>query len=1240
MKQYLYIFLIILCSTSCNTVKQSYLSIESENWQAETLPTNLALKHSVFFVGELGSSPIETNTLKPILKKELTAANKNSTIIFLGSHLYPKGLSKKSKKSRPTEEKQLLGTFDLLENFKGNYFFISGEHDWEYKGDKGLKAIKRMEDFAEDHLDAKDFFLPENGCGDPVKVKIEDDIVVLFLNSQWWFEDWKNEKNINKGCDIKSRVEFIDNVKELIQKNKNKQLIVVMHHPAHSNGVHGGKIPAKYHFFPLTETKPKAYLPLPFFGSLAALHRNIAGSKQDLANSQYQILQEEIFKGIVDVKDIIFVGAHDQSLQYFNLDKQHYVVSGSAGNTGYARKGGNAEFLSAKQGFSKVLYYENNEVWLEFYGLDDGKLSLLYRKLLEKGKSKVEEVNASETLMTDWKKDTTVVASQFYSGKKFKKFWLGKTYRDVWELPVTVPMINLETEQGGLIPIKKGGGMQTNSLRVEDKDGNQLVFRSIMKNAESVVPEFFQNTWAQNLIQDGLSASHPYGAFVIPKLSEAANIYYTEPKLVYVPKQKGLGIYNKSFGNELYLHEDRVSGNRSDKKNFGFSEEIIGINDLLSKLNKNRVKNVIDQEWTLRSRIFDLWVHDWDRHDDQWRWATFEKDDHTLYRPIPRDRDQVFFRFDGPLYFLASTFALKNFRTFKHQLKKPQRQSFNARIFDRVFLNQMDLEDWLREAKFLQENLTNEVIEEAFKDWPTEIYNLNGDDIIEKLHSRREDIPRMAETMYKFISKKVNVLGSEDQDKFVVERLPKGKTKVTVSEISKKGKIKGEYFSRTFSKKETKEIRLYGFADDDVFEISGKSRKGSLIRIIAGSGKDKLTDDSKVGSARKRTKIYDDKGGIEYTKGKETQNRTSNRYDVNDYERDEKQYSNTFPTIILGSNFDDGFFFGGGITTSFPGFRGNPYKSNHTFNASYAPTSKARAFTFHYDLERKGTFHRLGADYIFDATLQSPTYINFYGRGNATTFNPNASKEFYFVRLIDYKVSTGLQKSWLDNRYALKVGPSFQSTKVDVINGRVSELPGIGLTTKDKERKNFVGGFLEASINTVEKEGARPVNGVEVNFKTNYLNQINSIDNFATFNGDMTYYISFFKKLQTTFATRIGAGVNVGDTPFYHANTIGGTNYLRGFRRDRFTGKYMFYQNLDLRIKLFYWQNKVLPFEFGLLGGFDYARVWEPNEASKMLHLGYSAGVWMTPFKVVSLTFNYNISKEEQLFSFGFDFFF
>ena len=91
-------------------------------------------------------------------------------------------------------------------------------------------------------------------------------------------------------------------------------------------------------------------------------------------------------------------------------------------------------------------------------------------------------------------------------------------------------------------------------------------------------------------------------------------------------------------------------------QNYGGAKESINTPELIAKLKKNH-KHTVDSEHVLRSRLFDLLIGDWDRHDDQWRWGVYddpERPNSKLYRAIPRDRDQAFFKNDGFLNYLAS----------------------------------------------------------------------------------------------------------------------------------------------------------------------------------------------------------------------------------------------------------------------------------------------------------------------------------------------------------------------------------------------------------------------------------------------------------------------------------------------------------------------------------------------------------------------------------------------------------
>ncbi len=50
----------------------------------------------------------------------------------------------------------------------------------------------------------------------------------------------------------------------------------------------------------------------------------------------------------------------------------------------------------------------------------------------------------------------------------------------------------------------------------------------------------------------------------------------------------------------------------------------------------------VDQRAVLKARLLDMFIMDFDRHEDQWRWNTKDTGTGKLYYPLPRDRDQAF----------------------------------------------------------------------------------------------------------------------------------------------------------------------------------------------------------------------------------------------------------------------------------------------------------------------------------------------------------------------------------------------------------------------------------------------------------------------------------------------------------------------------------------------------------------------------------------------------------------------
>jgi outer membrane translocation and assembly module TamA len=150
----------------------------------------------------------------------------------------------------------------------------------------------------------------------------------------------------------------------------------------------------------------------------------------------------------------------------------------------------------------------------------------------------------------------------------------------------------------------------------------------------------------------------------------------------------------------------------------------------------------------------------------------------------------------------------------------------------------------------------------------------------------------------------------------------------------------------------------------------------------------------------------------------------------------------------------------------------------------------------------------------------------------------------------------------------------------------------------------------------------------------------NAPDNFATIRSSWVAYLSARTRRQVTTAFRIGGAHNFGTFPFYGANTIGGEENVRGYRRERFSGRSSLYGNAELRVELLRAGGVMLPGAFGLTGFFDAGRVWTDDESSRVWHTGYGGGIWYDFAGELLLRLDVGFSEEETTVRFGPGFFF
>ncbi|WP_162150098.1 metallophosphoesterase [Saccharicrinis fermentans] len=1214
--------LLILCLISCGTLRSPYYGHGSTDWELQTMPQNKQPVHTLFLVGDAGKLDDHTtgkNFVLDAVGKDLLSTSNPTTLVFLGDNIYPWGMPPKDKNDRASMEKKINASLELAKYCNGNTFFIPGNHDWKRGQKKGLKAVKRQEKYIEkyfeDDFEHKVKMYPGDGCGDPKEIKIHKDLVFVFIDSQWWLQNWEEEKSINKGCDIKTRADLLQRMEEIFLDHKNDEIVVLMHHPIKSNGEHGGHFSWKHHLFPLHEMK-NLWIPLPVIGSVIPFYRKTTGNIQDIANKKYQELANGINNKALELGiDVIFASGHEHSLQYFEDHDLRYIVSGSGSKLNYTAAGGDAEFAREARGYAKINFYDNNESWVEFYTVSNfgEEAKLEFRKQLRQPKPGTVDIPQSYPSIIQ--KDTIVAANPAFKANKRKQFWLGKQYRNMWTTPVNVPVFNLEKELGGLKPIKKGGGMSSNSLRMEADDGKQYILRSIKKDYTKLVDEKYRSLKAMNIMKDLNSASHPYGALMLPTLSKAAGIYYTKPRLVYLKHQKQLGNYNALFSEELYLLEQRPNDDWSDTDHFGYSKKIIGYTDLLEILREKK-SHFIDQPWVLKSRMFDLWIHDWDRHDDQWRWASFEEDDRTLYRPIPRDRDQAFYKFEGLIPWYVSTFLVKKFKTMKGDVKDVKNQSFNARYFDRYFLNQLQWSDWEAIIKELQNNMTDEVIASSIKSLPTEVQTMNQE-LVPLLKERRTNLLQMGRKLYEFISKEVEIVGTDDDDHFYIHKNKDGSVKISHI-IPRKNKPDLQKYNRTFYPDETKEIRIYGLRGDDTFKITGDNHKKIKIRIIGGEDKDVATNESQAN----RIFAYDNNKGIQL-EGEGFVNRTSNDLEVNEYDRNAFKYNTGLPLLTAGYTKDDGIWLGGSYTWTRQAWRKEPFKSKHKAYFSVAPGSQD-AFTIGYAGHFSNILGQL--DFVPAFNIDHPLIENFFGYGNES-INHHYRKQYNWVRKRSTRIAPLFGWHSANEHRSFVFGPFYQTISLENSIGRVARDPQIGFSADELKRKHFGGGTAKYAIQVLDREN-NPSNGFKINVGLTYFNELSGNKELWEFDSDATFYLTLSNRPKIVLVNSAGYQAVNGEPQFYQYPSLGNTSHLRGYRNDRFRGESLFYNNSDLRFKIVKWSNDYLPMDIGVLGGYDLGRVWLNGEHSNKWHQSQTLGMYLDILEMVILQPYYSLTPE------------
>ncbi len=815
-----------------------------------------------------------------------------------------------------------------------------------------------------------------------------------------------------------------------------------------------------------------------------------------------------------------------------------------------------------------------------------------------------------------------VAASERYHAGRVHRFVLGGGYRDLWQMPVELPLLDLANEGGGLTPTGRFGGLQTAVLGFKAANRKLYTFRGTDKDPSAVLDAMLQNTIVQALVQDQMAAQHPAGPLVAGVLTEAAGVLTIHERLVVMPDDPRLGEYRQEFAGMVGTFFEYPQPASESGSGFAEATAILDHEELYARLEQG-ADVVVDIEAFLRARLMDLLIGDFDRHRKQWRWA--EVPGTSGLKPIPEDRDQAFVRYDGVGQRVMKIY-IPILQRYDAEYPFIKGLTLHGWEQDRWLLPGLSWPQWESIVSDLQARLTDEVIDRAVAQLPIEYQTLDGERLRHDVRGRRDNLPEAARRFYLHLAREVDVQLSDANDDVRVERDDEGRMRVEVRDRASSGPDERVLFARVFEPNETNEVRLKLRGGDDRVIVSG-DRRQILLRVVAGEGQ-KQVDDTAAGG----TRIYDEAGNVEVRPGPGTRvskepytlpPSDSGFVDVENVPpRD--WGSDTLPFPEFGFQPDVGVFLGAAVAHTRYGFRKHPWSSKHSLGLGWAFEANAPRVRY------QGLFRPENSDLVagLDLEYSGIEVLRFYGFGNNT--NDNGSDRSFRVRNQIYRASGRLTKALLDEKVRVSAGPLIQVSRtskgrrlidrIDPYGNNDFGLIGAQVNFQFDTRKSLPSTKtnLELPFHTNPAAGY-PTSGIFLDLSGRFQPPVWDVeDSYGSIEGSISGYQSIGESQWATLALRVGGMETFGKTPYFDFAYIGGGRFFsgsssnRGFRTRRLAGDSSVYANVDLRVVLGR-LTLVVPGDVGVQGFFDVGRVFYHDESSDNWYPSGGAGVWFSP---------------------------
>ncbi len=1030
-----------------------------------------------------------------------------------------------------------------------------GEYDDYYKHLKTLnKSLKSQED---------NKLLTWPGCAGLDQVKLSKNVILIYVDTEWFFHSGTRAEFSNTKCETLWETDFWASLEDILDDESDKLICVVGHHSIYQESTN----PGGFSFL------------FPFNGPL-----------QDFNSAAYTQLRRKMTKLLEANKNAIYISPNRSLKENKYADKEVFLK-----NYDYldlVEKDNGTIVMKINDRVERVLFDNDDTANDEF------------------------DVNLKYPYERRGGPDSTVITGAEYKASWMKALWLGGNFRKEWTTPVRLEKLNIQDVSGGLTPYAIGGGLQTLSLKFKDRDGRKFSFRSVNKDAKKNKERIIMQTAVGEVKQDMISSQLPFGDIVVGKLLDNTDILHVNPTPYIMDRQDALGQYIDDFSFVVGTLEEKPTKKNKNRNGFAEADKIVTSHYVLKKM-LNNSKHQIDRESFARCIIFDIWIADWDRHHDNWKWAKYDQGKNRLYKPIPRDRDHAFALFEGIIGNVADI-AAPNVAELSPKVTDIKGMTFQGKSLVSFLGSSITRAEWNDAARYIQSTFTPDNIEEAWSSLPVEIQQFSKEKIITRLISRLDDLPQASNQLYDLYHKRAVFYGSNKSDQLSIEM--KSNEEVIVTLYDSKSDV-GEIISQKIYKSDvTKQLEIYTMDGNDDISIKGESYSDIDIILVPGTDKDrvevfnpnhniKIVDTQKYAALKSKvleSPIYPDLYGL--------------------------QYDALLPFAMYKYDTDYRSGFEVQLTKVSQKFNKKPFGRRTSLAAKYYPEGNSirlRLKSQYTDIWKKwdGMIKVRGAkndtryDRFLGTDMELPqNYLRNFRKGDD-----------YYVQNDNVDVSLGMINH-IYGQSMIRFAIGSQYVKIQ---------DGTGITAKELlDARDIWQTYAEGHIDLDFTDNqSYPTKGIRYDLSNRLGFNIKA--NSGLYNNSrasITLVNSWHDITRSILLLKVGGAMTLGNKSYIDFPILGNGNNVRGLANNLIRNSHTSFVNAEIRKEIYQSKNRYVPFLFGASGFFDHGFAFGNSKNSVS---GYGGGIYMTFLNnaySIYLNKGYNTINDESLISYGIGF--